>query len=170
LYFFKAHMFTDAETLQLLAFVIPLCIFCGALALIDIRRGIIPNRLNLAVAGLGLVRAVVGGGAAAGIAATAEGVAIGAIFWMLQWLYYRLRKRPGLGLGDVKFLAAAGVWVGVGGLPLLLLIATLTALAAAGAMQMAGQSMTRQTSLPFGPFLAIGLLLTIVLRQFAGVA
>ncbi len=163
-------MFADAESLKFFAFVIPLCIFCSALALIDIRRGIIPNRLNLAIAGLGLVRAVGGGGAAAGITAIAEGVAIGAIFWMLQWLYYRVRKKPGLGLGDVKFLAAAGLWVGITGLPTLLLIATLTALAVAGMLKLAGQSMTRQTSLPFGPFLAAGLLLTVILQQFFSVA
>jgi leader peptidase (prepilin peptidase) / N-methyltransferase len=29
--------------------------------------------------------------------------------------------------------------------------------------------MTRRTSLPFGPFLAIGLLLTVILQQFLGV-
>jgi leader peptidase (prepilin peptidase)/N-methyltransferase len=163
-------MLSNIETLKLFGFVAPLCLLCGALALIDLRRGIIPNQLNLAIAGLGLMRAVTSGGPAAGIAAISEGVAIGAIFWSLQWLYYRLRKTPGLGLGDVKFLAAAGLWVGIAGLPTLLLIATLTALVAAGMLKLAGQSMTRQTSLPFGPFLATGLLLTIMLQEFLGVA
>jgi leader peptidase (prepilin peptidase)/N-methyltransferase len=73
-------------------------------------------------------------------------------------------------LGDVKFLAAAGIWIGIAGLPILLLIATLTALAAAGIMQLAGRDMTRRTSLPFGPFLAIGLLLALAAQQFLGVA
>jgi len=39
-----------------------------------------------------------------------------------------------------------------------LLIASLTALAATGMLRLAGQDMTRQTSLPFGPFLVVGLL------------
>jgi leader peptidase (prepilin peptidase) / N-methyltransferase len=163
-------MLPNIEPLQLFGFIAPLCLLCGTLALIDIRRGIIPNRLNLAIAGLGLVRAVVDGGVAAGIVALCEGAAIGAIFWLLQWLYYRLRKTPGLGLGDVKFLAAAGLWIGIAGLPTLLLIATLTALGAAGMLKLAGRSMTRQTSLPFGPFLATGLLLTIVLQPLHGAA
>jgi leader peptidase (prepilin peptidase)/N-methyltransferase len=85
---------------------------------------------------------------------------------LLRRLYFVLRKIQGLGLGDVKFLSAAGTWIGIAGLPTLLLIATLIALAAAGSLQLAGRDMTRQTSLPFGPFLAIGLLLTLVLRQF----
>ena len=63
---------------------------------------------------------------------------------------------------------AAGPWIGIAGMPMLLLIATLTALVAAGGLQLAGRDMTRQTSLPFGPFLAIGLLLTFVSQQFLG--
>jgi len=35
-------------------------------------------------------------------------------------------------------------------------------------LQLSGRDMTRQTSLPFGPFLAIGLLLTFVSQQFLG--
>jgi leader peptidase (prepilin peptidase)/N-methyltransferase len=104
----------------------------------------------------------------AGIEAGCEGAAIGLVFWLLRRLYFALRKTQGLGLGDVKFLAAAGPWIGITGLPSLLLVATLTALAAAGSLQLAGRDMTRRTSLPFGPFLAIGLLLTVILQQVLG--
>ena len=41
----------------------------------------------------------------------------------------------------------------------------LTALAAAGCMQLAGRHMTRWTSLSFGPFLALGLLATTAIQQ-----
>jgi leader peptidase (prepilin peptidase)/N-methyltransferase len=162
--FRNAHMFTDA--MQFLGFFAPLSLLCGTIALIDIRRGIIPNGLNLLIAGLGLLKAVIAGGAIAGIEAGCTAVAVGAIFWLLRRLYFALRKTQGLGLGDVKFLAAAALWIGVRGIPALLLIATLTALTAAGSLQLAGRGMTRQTSLPFGPFLAIGLLLTLILQQF----
>ncbi|SDT20923.1 prepilin peptidase [Bradyrhizobium canariense] len=162
-------MLVDTEVLQLLGFSAALVLLCGALALIDIRRGIIPDGLNLSIAGLGLVKAVVTGGAMAGIGAASEGAVIGLIFWLLRRLYFALRKIQGLGLGDVKFLAAATPWIGIAGIPMLLLIATLTALAAAGGLQLAGRDLTRQTSLPFGPFLAIGLLLTFVSQQFLGV-
>ena len=84
--------------------------------------------------------------------------------WLLRWLYFRLRKYQGLGLGDVKLLAASGVWIGIAGVPIQLLVASLTALAAAGLLRLAGLAMTRQTSLPFGPFLALGLLITLMLQ------
>src|ERR1700730_16992234 len=161
----KARMLADTG---FLGFFAPLCLFGGVLALIDIRHGIIPDWLNLSIAGLGLAKVVIAGGSVAGIEAACEGAAVGLIFWLLRRLYFRLRKIQGLGLGDVKFLAAAGIWIGVAGMPTLLLIATLTALVAAGGLQLAGRDMTRQTSLPFGPFLAIGLLLTFVSQQFLG--
>jgi leader peptidase (prepilin peptidase) / N-methyltransferase len=137
-----------------------LCLLCAMLAWIDIRDGIIPDWLNLAIAGLGLARILVIGDLTAALQAAGEGVAIGALFWLLRRLYFAYRKTQGLGLGDVKFLAAAGIWVGMTGLPMLLLVATLTALVGAGIMHLAGQSLTARTSLPFGPFLAAGLLLT----------
>jgi leader peptidase (prepilin peptidase)/N-methyltransferase len=142
-----------------------LCLLSAALAWIDIRYGIIPDWLNLAIAGLGLSKAVMIGGPLAGLEAGCEGAAIGAVFWLLRRLYFAFREVQGLGLGDVKFLAAAGVWSGVDGLPMLLLVAALAALACAGAMQLAGRQLTGQTSLSFGPFLAIGLLFTLGIQQ-----
>lgn len=163
-------MILNTESLQLLGFFVALCLACSAVALIDIRRGIIPNGLNLLIAGLGLANAAVSGGTMAGIEALGEAVVVGAIFWLLRRLYFVLRKIQGLGLGDVKLLAAATLWVGITGIPMLLLIATLTALVAVGSRQLAGQDMTRKTSLPFGPFLAIGLLATFTVQKFLGSA
>ena len=135
-----------------------LCLLSVVLAWIDIQHGIIPDWLNLAIAGLGLSKALMVDGPIAGLEAVCEGAMIGAIFWLLRRLYFAFRKIQGLGLGDVKFLAAAGIWVGVAGLPMLLLVAALTALACAGLMQLAGRQLNGQTSMSFGPFLAIGLL------------
>jgi leader peptidase (prepilin peptidase) / N-methyltransferase len=57
------------------------------------------------------------------------------------------------------------VWIGVAGVPMQLLIASVTALAAAGVMQLSKRTVTRQTALPFGPFLALGLFAVILLQQ-----
>jgi leader peptidase (prepilin peptidase)/N-methyltransferase len=143
-----------------------LCLLCAALAWIDIRHGIIPDWLNLAIAGLGLIRIMTIGDPSAALQAIGEGAAIGALFWLLRRLYFAYRKVQGLGLGDVKFLGAAGIWVGMTGLPVLLLVATLTALACAGITYLAGRSLTAQTSMPFGPFLAAGLVLTSGFQQY----
>jgi leader peptidase (prepilin peptidase) / N-methyltransferase len=73
-------MLADTEALAFIGFFIPLCLLCGALALIDIHRGIIPNGLNLLMAGLGLLKTAIAGGAMAGLEAGCEGAAIGLTF------------------------------------------------------------------------------------------
>jgi leader peptidase (prepilin peptidase)/N-methyltransferase len=149
----------------LLSFAL-LCLLCAILAWIDIRDGIIPDWLNLTIAGLGLVKIVMTGDLSAALEAIGEGIAIGGVFWLLRRLYFAVRGIQGLGLGDVKFLGAAGIWVGVAGIPPVLLVATMTALACAGVMQISGRALTAQTSLSFGPFLAAGLLLTSGFQQY----
>jgi leader peptidase (prepilin peptidase)/N-methyltransferase len=138
------------------------------LALIDLRQGNIPNWLNLAIALGGLAKAAALDGLTAALLAGCEGLIVGAIVWLLRRLYFRWRNLQGLGLGDVKLLAASGVWIGIAGVPLQLLVASLTALGAAGILKLAGYTITRQTSLPFGPFLALGLLIALWIQEAGG--
>jgi hypothetical protein len=78
---------------------------------------------------------------------------IGAVVWLLRWLYFKYRKFQGLGLATSS-CSRLPPWIGVAGVPMQLLIASVTALAAAGVMQLSKRTVTRQTALPFGPFLA----------------
>lgn len=143
-----------------------LCVLSAVLTWIDIRHGIIPDWLNLSIAGIGLLKIMLTGDPLTALEALGEGAAIGAAFWLLRRLYFSFRGIQGLGLGDVKFLGAAGIWVGVGGIPLVLLVATMTALACVGVAQLSGRALTAQTSMSFGPFLAAGLLLTLGFQQY----
>ncbi|MGB9173893.1 MAG: prepilin peptidase [Bradyrhizobium sp.] len=65
-----------------------LCALCAILAWIDIRDGIIPDWLNLAIAALGLVKIAVASDSSAAIEAVGEGVVIGGAFWLLRRLYF----------------------------------------------------------------------------------
>ncbi len=76
-------------------------------------------------------------------------------FGLIYWLYRGIRRREGIGYGDIKFLAALGAWHGWEVLPQLVLIAAILACAAVTALILCTR--TRQTlhhPLPFGPFLA----------------
>jgi prepilin signal peptidase PulO-like enzyme (type II secretory pathway) len=141
-----------------------LLIACGWLTWTDIRFGIIPDWLNALIAVLGLARVLMTDAASAALMAAAAGAAIGAGLLLLRRVYLAWRGMQGLGLGDVKFLAAAGIWTGLSDFPILLLIATLAALVLAGALHLTGRAVTARTSIPFGPSLALGLLVTLVLQ------
>src|SRR5258705_5939070 len=121
-----------------------------ALVRIDFRRGIIPDWLNLFIALAGLVRAWVLEGWDASLSAALEGLIVGASVFVLRWLYFCVRGHHGLGLGDVKLLAASTTWIGMVGVPIQLLVGSVAALLAAVALHFNGHSMTRQAMLPFG--------------------
>ena len=146
-------------------FLALLALACVALALIDLCRGIIPDWLNLLIGFAGFARAWLLDDWVVALEAVLEGFIIGATVFLLRWLYFRFRGQHGLGLGDVKLLAASAIWIGVAGTPVQLLVGSIAALVAAVALHVTGRTMTRQTVLPFGPFLALGLLATLVLQQ-----
>jgi leader peptidase (prepilin peptidase) / N-methyltransferase len=146
-----------------------LLVVAGALlAWSDLRLGIIPNWLNLAIAAAGLARVALLESFTATIVAAGEGIAVGAVVWLLRWFFFSLRKYQGLGLGDVKLLAASGIWIGIAGVPVQLLVASLSALTAAAILRLAGRGVGRKTPLPFGPFLVLGLLTALWIEQSGG--
>jgi len=151
-------------SLTTMVFFILLLLGCGWLTWTDIRFGIIPNWLNALIAVLGLARGLAMDGSSGALTGAVAGVVIGAALLLLRQGYFAWRGVQGLGLGDVKFLAAAGIWTGFADFPLLLLIATLAALVLASILRLTGRAVTALTAVPFGPSLAIGLLATLVLQ------
>lgn len=85
-----------------------------AMAVSDLETGILPDALQVMLGGLAIVFVAlrnVWTEAAMGLLA-AGGVAL-----MLRYCFRWLRGRHGLGLGDVKFIALAGLWLGLSPLP-----------------------------------------------------
>jgi len=151
-------------SLTTMVFFILLVLACGWLTWTDIRFGIIPNWLNALIAVLGLARGFAMDGSSGVLTGAVAGVVVGAVLLLLRRGYFAWRGVQGLGLGDVKFLAAAGIWTGLADFPILLLFATLAALSLAGVLHLAGRAVTARTAIPFGPSLAFGLLATLVLQ------
>lgn len=81
------------------------------------------------------------------------GAALGyGVFWAVEVLYRLVRKRDGLGRGDAKLLAVGGAWCGAWALPVIVLIASVSALA-----YVLPKGEARDARIPFGPFLAVGI-------------
>jgi leader peptidase (prepilin peptidase) / N-methyltransferase len=135
-----------------------LAIIMAAIAAIDSRYFIIPDELNIAALVLALVAnaAQNSGSAAEAIGlAILRGAVLSLIFLGLQTAYRTLRKREGLGLGDVKLAGVAGAWLGWQTIPIVVEIAAFAALAAYAIHRyVSRRSFCATHRLPFGLFFA----------------
>lgn len=146
----------------------------------DIRERILPDKVNLTGAILGIVLSAIvppGDGsamwlasklfdfppprAAIGVVDGLLGAAAGAgLLWIVGEGYFRLRGREGMGLGDVKMMGMVGIFLGVKRTLLTVLFGSLLGSVIGIAVILA----TRKRSdyeLPFGAFLAAGALLVV---------
>jgi len=131
-----------------------LCPVLLAISVADIRRYRIPDSLSLPLLAAGLVFALAF--SELRFADHVIGATVGfGVLALFGEVYFRLRGRDGLGLGDAKLMGAAGAWLGWGGLPFLLLVASLTGLATA----LAVPRYRREARIPFGPCIALAFLL-----------
>lgn len=116
----------------------------------DLREFRIPDSLNFMLVISGLIHAAVLEDA---LINNLIGAAAGYLF-LAVWgeVYFRLREREGLGLGDAKLFAGAGAWLGWQALPLVLLVAALGGLAYALVTRKRGRD-----KIAFGPFIALAI-------------
>jgi leader peptidase (prepilin peptidase) / N-methyltransferase len=126
-----------------------------ALAAIDLDRFRLPDALTYPLLAMGLGTAYLIHadnlpdhliGAAAGFLS----------FTAFREIYFRLRGREGLGLGDAKLMAAVGAWLSWTGLPSVVLIGAVVALAASLIQRAAGARVAWDHRVPFGTYLAVG--------------
>jgi leader peptidase (prepilin peptidase)/N-methyltransferase len=166
--------------------------FTAALLLItfiDLDHLFIPDEVSLPGIVIGLAVALLPGGIP--IADALGGVALGGgVLWALAWTYERLTGIEGMGFGDVKLLAMIGAFVGWQGIPIVILIASVTGTGAGlfvifsrrgrrglrRAQQVLGaravlpylRRRSRSTEIPFGPFLALGAVVVLYAPDLAG--
>ena len=122
-----------------------LALLLGWICVVDLRHFRIPDAASLGLITTGLAFSLMSPVVTPVWAVT--GSVIGyAAFAGLGAAYFRVAGQDGLGLGDAKLLAAAGAWLGLRDLPMLV------AMAAVGALTFA--LLSRQRKLAFGPWLA----------------
>lgn len=116
---------------------------------IDTLWRILPDKLNavLALGGLAWI-AVTPVTLVNGILA---GLLLGGCFWGLRAAFWRLRQIEAMGLGDVKFVAAAGLWLGTAPFSLFLFLSGVIGVVCAVLYRV----VTREKLFPFGPALII---------------
>ncbi|MEI6730795.1 MAG: prepilin peptidase [Pseudomonadota bacterium] len=128
----------------------------------DLEHYIIPDSIQIALLITGLSYRIHSGSELSDIFITSIfGLSIGLL---LHYGYLYLRKKDALGLGDVKFLAVAGIWLSFTSFVPFLFIAgvigTLTGLL--------WRVLKRGEAFPFAPALAISLLINVLFPYILG--
>lgn len=131
--------------------------FCAslvALAAIDVEHFILPDRITLPGILVGLAaQPWIAWGSLSG---AVQGALAGAgVLLVMAGLWELLRGVEGMGLGDVKMLAMVGALLGVHGVAVTLVFASLAG-SIVGITLLARGSIELQGKLPFGLFLALG--------------
>ena len=130
-----------------------------ALTFIDIDTQLLPDSITQPLLWFGLLYNLHGGQTdvySAVIGATAGYLTL----WSVYWIFKLLTGKEGMGYGDFKLLAAIGAWLGWQLLPMVILFASVVG-ATAGLILILTRKHTRNTTIPFGPYLAGGGLLAL---------
>jgi leader peptidase (prepilin peptidase)/N-methyltransferase len=130
-----------------------------AIAVVDARRFIIPDVLSLPAIPAGLLasgRLLEPSAAEIVRIDHVIGMLAGGLgLWLVRAVYFRVRQREGLGLGDVKLAAVAGAWIGWQSLSDVILLAAALALSLVIALGLVrGKELSAAARVPFGCFLA----------------
>lgn len=138
-----------------------LCLIAAAIAVEDLTTMLIPDGHT---AGIALTATLVflgeGNDVAALLRMVAVAVAFGLALFLIGLAYARLRGREGIGFGDVKLLAASAMLVGVWGVGLQLILASMAAAMFVTIRAIRRRRPLRSTArVPFGAFLAPALVI-----------
>ncbi len=119
---------------------------------IDLKHMIIPDVFTLPGIVLGLGLALIAPdrtflGAVGGV------LVGGGFFYAIAWLYATIRKREGLGGGDIKLMGALGAFLGWQAIPYVVLVSSLVG-SVVGLLILVVQRQNMKTEIPYGPYIA----------------
>jgi leader peptidase (prepilin peptidase)/N-methyltransferase len=132
------------------------------LAIVDVRERRLPDRIVLPSVVVGFVL-VVGGCLLSGEPGAAVGAVVGALVYSGVLLLLHLASPAGMGFGDVKLGLLLGLYLGAEGLAAVvwgLLLGSL--IGAIVAVPVALRARDRHAGIPFGPPLALGAVITLM--------
>jgi leader peptidase (prepilin peptidase)/N-methyltransferase len=90
----------------------------------------------------------------------------GGVLYGITWAYWLVRHEIGMGMGDVKLLAAIGGWLGYQSILPTIFYGSVLGSTVGIVVLLMSRKFSLQTKIPFGPFLAIGAILHLFLNEF----
>lgn len=124
------------------------------IAHVDVKHQRIPDIASATLAVTGGLWVISSHGAPQLFVHMSGAIASAGVLYGLRAYYLKARSLHALGLGDVKLIAAIGLWLTPLQLPWLLLASSASALVAVGSLAIVQNGWPSRRRLPFGPFLA----------------
>lgn len=138
-------------------FVWLLALLLALQCVIDCRYQLLPDTVTALIAVLGLIYNGL-------LLQAAQEVLLGGFAGLAVMLVIYLLSRGGMGFGDVKLAAALGLCLGLENIFVCMLLAFVTG-GIVAAVLLVIRAKGRQEAVPFGPFLCLGALLSILCGQ-----
>lgn len=136
------------------------CYLLIAMTFIDLDTQLLPDDLTLPMLWLGLLLNIQG--AFVPLSEAVIGAAAGYLsLWSVYWLFKLTTGKEGMGYGDFKLLAALGAWLGWKMLPAIILLSSVVG-AIVGISLILFAQHGRDKPIPFGPYLAVAGLITLL--------
>lgn len=127
-----------------------------ALSFIDLDTFRLPDVLTLPLLGIGLLGAFLIPGNPSGWESVLSALGAGGLFWIIARVYPQ-----GMGLGDVKLVAALGAFLGFPSIFLAVFMGSFVGASIGIFLLFAGRKRFRQ-QIPFGPYLALGAIFALL--------
>jgi leader peptidase (prepilin peptidase)/N-methyltransferase len=126
---------------------------------IDLEHHILPNVITLPGIVVGFLFSLI---APPGWSSSLIGIVVGAgVLYWIATLYYMVRREEGLGMGDVKMLGMIGAFLGWRAVLLTLVLSSFAGALIGMGLMVTGRG-TMKYALPFGTFLALGALVSML--------
>ena len=145
---------------------------CGiAVIFIDFSHHIIPDVISLPLVGLGVLFSFflpATGDSLSSWQSSVYGAVLGfIIFFIIAWLYQRVKKQDGLGGGDIKYIAGVGAFVGLGGLLFVLFFSSFFALLGYIFIYLLNHKRDgiSEKGVAFGPFITLAAFLYLLIGE-----
>lgn len=123
-------------------------------SMIDMEHQLIPNKITFPASIAGFVLAIFNPKLT--LTEATLGFFLGAgVLVLLNVVYFAVRRRDGLGMGDAKLLAVMGLFLGYKALLPIFMVAAFSAFFVVVGLRIFSQK-TADYAIPFGPFLALG--------------
>ena len=141
-----------------------LSIFFTIIFFIDLKHFIIPNELTFPLMAIGFLKSF-DPNLNQTIFPNYINSILGGLFgyfliWFVIFIYEKIRKQEGMGLGDAKLMSAIGFWFGWVSIPFTIFIASVVALIFV-IPSLINKTRKISSQIPFGPYIIIGCIIYV---------